>query len=153
MQAHQQAQSIAQTQNQTQQQTQVFGQAQSCAQTPARVLAQVQSLVDHIYLWCLRFAQVFQQAFQQAFEVTRGVVGVEHLKAIVEVMDVDSMPSLVNEFLRALFLIKLQSAVYDVLAGVYGYCDLVLEYIKSYPALHEGVYVFALLRMQFVYYK
>ena len=114
--------------------------------------------VDHIFLWGSRFTQIFQQTFK----VTRGFFGVEHLKAVVELMGVDSMPLLVDEtvktvahiiirefspyvdeILKALDPMKLQSAFYGVL-GVYGYYDLVLKYIKSYPALREGV--FTLLR-------
>ena len=92
----------------------------------------------------------------------RGFFGIEHIQSIVELMGVDSMPLLVDEtvktvahiiirdispyveeILKNLDPMKLQSAYYGVL-GVYGYYDMMLKYIKSYPALREGV--FTLLR-------
>jgi len=114
--------------------------------------------IDSLYLWGSRFTQVFQQRFK----VTRGFFGIEHIQSIVELMGVDSMPLLVDEtvktvahiiirdispyveeILKNLDPMKLQSAYYGVL-GVYGYYDMMLKYIKSYPALREGV--FTLLR-------
>eukprot|EP01084_Bolivina_argentea_P196836 337402_1 len=114
--------------------------------------------MDSLYLWGSRFTQVYQQRFK----VTRGFFGIEHLESIVELMGIDSMPLLVDEtvktvahiiirdispyveeILKNLDPMKLQSTYYGVL-GVYGYYDMMLKYIKSYPALREGV--FTLLR-------
>eukprot|EP00485_Elphidium_margaritaceum_P018770 CAMPEP_0202730760 /NCGR_PEP_ID=MMETSP1385-20130828/186801_1 /ASSEMBLY_ACC=CAM_ASM_000861 /TAXON_ID=933848 /ORGANISM="Elphidium margaritaceum" /LENGTH=1334 /DNA_ID=CAMNT_0049397039 /DNA_START=27 /DNA_END=4031 /DNA_ORIENTATION=+ len=114
--------------------------------------------IDSLYLWGSRFTQVFQQRFK----VTRGFFGCEHVEAVVELMGVDSMPLLVDEtvktvahiiirdispyvdeILKNLDPMKLQNAYYGVL-GVYGYYDMMLKYIKSYPALREGC--FTLLR-------
>jgi len=49
----------------------------------------------------------------------------------------------ISEILSSLDPMKQQGAQYGVL-GVYGYYDLVLQFIKNYPALREGV--FTLLR-------
>jgi len=114
--------------------------------------------IDSLYLWGSRFTAIFIQRFK----VTRGFFGIEHIQSIVELMGVDSMPLLVDEtvktvahiiirdispyveeILKNLDPMKLQSAYYGVL-GVYGYYDMMLKYIKSYPALREGV--FTLLR-------
>lgn len=114
--------------------------------------------VEPAFLWGTRFTQVYQQIFK----VTRGFFGLEHLHAIISLMGVESMPLLVDELvkvcshviirdispyvteiLQALDPMRQQAAHYGVL-GVYGYYDLLLQFIKSYPSLRQGV--FTLLR-------
>ena len=114
--------------------------------------------VEPFFLWGSKYTQVYQQIFK----VTRGFLGAEHISAIINLMGIDSMPLLIDEMVKtcahivvkdispyvteilgALDPMKQQPAMYGVL-GVFGYYDLIMQYIKSYPALRE--HVFTLLR-------